>query len=687
MITPTRDGAAILFLRSDAHRAKQSLFEFLPADATLREIASPDRLAHGDAAMTAEEHARRERLRLSATGFASFELSSDGARVLLPIGGRFAILDRKSGNLAEVQTPNGVIDPHFSPSGKSVAYVLDHDLYVYNLSTNSSRRLTRGGTETVMHGEAEFIAQEELARTRGFWWSPDSKSILYENADQRKVERLAVVDMARPEVEPFRPYYPRAGTTNAIVTLGVISANGGKTVWLAWDRHRYPYVANVDWTKAGGISLVVFDRLQKNAALLSANPKTGATRVLVEEHDDAWVAHDASVPVWLPNGGGFLWSSERGGGPQLELRDVKGKLVRTLTSVAARYRRLHHVDAKGEMAYVTAGDEPSQDILYRVPIAGGGMYQLVQVAGGGTVTPRFGDGDALFVTVEGGMSSASSRYMARTLAPNSKPVEIPSAAARPPWTPNVEIVRVGADAMRVAIVRPHRFEKGRKYPVIDDAYGGPGHQVVIADASRYLRAQWIADRVGAIVVAIDAKGTPNRGRDWERAIWGKFGSVPLNGHVEALARLGERYGEFDMKRVGVIGWSFGGYFAARAALERSDVYKAAVAGAAPSDWQDYDTCYTERYLGMPDDGSGIYEAASLLTSASLKRPSASLLVIHGTADDNVYFSQSIKLAAALTKAGKRFEFLPLIGATHQVAKPEQSEMTWLKAADFLKERL
>ena len=238
----------------------------------------------------------------------------------------------------------------------------------------------------------------------------------------------------------------------------------------------------------------------------------------------------------------------------------------------------------------------------------------------------------------------------------------------------VDALQPGPDARHIdyfsTLIRPHGFESAakRKYPVIVDVYGGPSHQQVVASMRQYLLDQWLADQ-GFIVVAIDGRGTPGRGRDWERAIAGHFGSVPLDDQVEALKLLGAKHPEMDLDRVGITGWSFGGYMSALAILRRPDVFKAAVAGAPVTDWMDYDTCYTERYLGVPGDGRypDAYQEGSLLTyAADLSRP---LLLIHGTADDNVYFRHSLKLEEALFRAGKQAEFLPLSSFTHMVPDP------------------
>ena len=248
---------------------------------------------------------------------------------------------------------------------------------------------------------------------------------------------------------------------------------------------------------------------------------------------------------------------------------------------------------------------------------------------------------------------------------------------------------MGPDGYRVAVVRPHGFVAKHRYPVIDAAYGGPGYLVAVADAFKFIRAQIVADATSSIVVAIDARGTPFRDRAWERSLAGKFGSVPVQGHIEALRALAAEMPEIDLSRVGVYGWSFGGYFAVDAILTHPEIYDVGVAGAPPSDWHDYDTAYTERYLGVPHDAKteAAYAQSSLLEMArktTLPRP---LLLMHGTADDNVYFSHSLLLAESLARADRPFTFIPLLGQTHLVADPARQLLTWKETVEFLRDKL
>jgi dipeptidyl-peptidase-4 len=266
----------------------------------------------------------------------------------------------------------------------------------------------------------------------------------------------------------------------------------------------------------------------------------------------------------------------------------------------------------------------------------------------------------------------------------SEAARLRSAAEPAPSVPNLEFSTVGKRGFHAAIIRPRAFEAGRKYPVLVSVYTGPTSQTVILAPWPYLLDQWFADH-GFIVVTLDGRGTPGRGREWQRVIKGNLIDVELDDQVEGLQALGAKYVEMDLARVGVFGWSFGGYFSAMAAMRRPDVYKAGIAGAPVCDWQDYDTHYTERYLGLPEQNPDGYRKSSVLTyCAGLKVP---LLVIHGTADDNVYFLNSLKMTDALFRAGKHYDFLVLPGFTHMVPDPIVVRSLETRIVDFFTENL
>lgn len=697
---PTKDGKAVLFLRATATSPELRLHELDVASGRVRELLSPAQLLKGgEEHLSPEEKARRERMRQSLRGFTTFELARDGSFVLIPFGGKLYTFSRITSEVVE-QAPlddkgqridtsgasgEPVFDPQLSPDGKLVAYVRGRDLYVLDLRNRHEKRLTRSTDPLITNGLAEFIAQEELHRFTGFFWSPDSQQLAFTEVDNRPVEALYLPDALRPEVPPQPLRYPRPGTDNAIVRLGVISVKGGAPRFVEWARDKFPYIATVVWEEKSPLLVTVLTRTQKDIELYAVDDKTLTTRRIVAEHSDGWINLDQDVPRPLKDGSGFLWSSEQSGGRELELRDPNGTLMRVLVPRAEGFRKLLHVDEQGGYVTYAASPEPSEQQIFRVPLLGGTPIQLGTERG--YLMASFGRADDVYV-----VHAFSSTQHARTLVMRTPPggmaagadvkvAELPSVATPPPFVPKIEITQVGSQGYRVSIVRPRHFQAGKKYPVLVDVYGGPHHQQVMAMAGRYMLEQWLADH-GFIVIAADGRGTPSRGTAWEQAIGGQkggsFADIPLDDQVSALEETARRYPELDLKRVGIYGWSFGGYMAALAVLRRPDVFHVGVAGAPVVDWRDYDTGYTERYLGLPAENAEGYDKSSLLTyAAGLRRP---LLIVHGTSDDNVMFFHSMKLSHALFRAGKPHELLPLPGLTHMVPDPVVTERLWTRIA-------
>jgi dipeptidyl-peptidase-4 len=677
-ISPSGD--AVFFLRSGPKSLVRDLYQFDVTTGAERVLITADQLLRGaDEQLTAEEKARRERMRLTARGIAGYELSKDGQRILIPLSGRLFVYDRKSGQSKELPSKGpAAVDPRFSPDGKSIACIRDGDLYVIDVETGAERRLTEDATETLTRGLAEFVAQEEMNRMQGYWWSPDSKSIAYEESDTSEVETLYIADPAHPERAAQAWRYPRPGKKNAKTRLGILPATGGETVWVEWDREAYPYLAKVVWDEKAPPVLLVQNREQNLELLLAADPQSGATRELLREEDAAWLNIDDSVPKWLDSGEAFLWSSERDGQWQLELRGADGKLLGPLTTKELNYRRLIGVDETLKVAYVMGGADPTQTQIFRVPLAPGNrkFEQLTRDPGVHGVTLSKESG--VYVLSASTLSGQQRQTVHRR--DDARAGQLQSVAAQPSLVPNVELTTIGDDPrMNAAIIRPKTFQAGRIYPVIVSVYGGPHSQMVIASRQKYLLDAWLAEQ-GFIVVSLDGRGTPSRGREWERAIRGNLIDVPLADQAYGLQALGAKYKELDLSRVGVFGWSFGGYFSAMAVHRRPDVFHAAVAGAPVTDWLDYDTHYTERYLGLPQENAAGYKASSVLTYApQLKQP---LLVVHGTADDNVYFLHSVRLADALFRAGREFDFLPLTGLTHMVPDPVVTRQLYTRIAEY-----
>ena len=662
----TPDGEAVIFLRGGARDPVLRLYEFTIADGKLREILTPEKLLQGaEEKLTAEERSRRERERQSLRGFTHFELSKDGSKVLVTLSSKLYVITRSDSQVTELPGQSW-IDPHFSPDGRAVAAVSGGEVHVIDLETKADLAVTSGATETLQHGVAEFVAQEEMDRHEGFWWSPDSQWIVYQETDNSGVETRFIADPLHPETPPAKNFYPRAGTNNAKVRLGIVARAGGATRWIEWDREKYPYLARVVWKEATApLCILVQDRAQQEELLLAVDVKTGATRELLREKDAAWLNLDEKpMPIWLKDGRQFLWTTERNGQWQVELHSADGTLVRAITPADFHVEEFVDVNEADGSIVVSGGPDPRENHLFRFSLAAKSeLRQLTNQKGRHKAV--FGEGKEQFLH-RFDLLDGTAGWEVLRLSDGNKICALPSVAERPSALPKVELTRTeGPRGMDAAIVRPRDFKKGSRYPVILDVYAGPSRKQVVAQPDRYMIDQWMADR-GYIVVAIDGRGTPGHGREWERAIRGNLIDVALADQIAGLEALAKREPAMDLKRVGAVGWSFGGYFSAMAVMRKPELFRCAVVGAPVVTWENYDTHYTERYLGLPSENAEGYRASNVLTYASeLSRP---LLLIHGLTDDNVYAQHSMQLSDALFNAGKSFNFLPLLG-THMVSDP------------------
>jgi len=666
-IAVTPDGDAVLFLRSGPRDVVRDLYELDVASGRVRCLARAETLLGGEAeTLTAEEKARRERLRESAKGITWYRLSYDGAKVLIGLSGRLYVIDRTSGKVTSLpESPAGPArDARLSPDGRYVSSIRGHDLYVFDLERGAERALTTGGTEAEPNAVAEFVAQEEMGRRTGYWWSGDSKHIAWVDVDQSQVEQLFIADARNPDQPPRGWHYPRAGTTNAVVRLGITPVAGGETVWADWDRERFPDLATVRWGRDAPLTIYLQTRDQHEAALYRVDPQSGRLMQLLGERDPAWLNIVPGMPRWLDDGAECLWVSERSGEKKIERRGADGTLIQEFGLPNARLYGVTAVDARRREVVVRGAPTPTESHLYRIAIDTGQVVALTDGRGehAGVVARNGNIWVHTASLIDGSVHHTVRRRDATTVA------ELPSVAEPLPIQVALELTTVDTDAgpLHAVIVRPRDFRPGARYPVIDYVYGGPGHVVVSAAARAYLRQQWIADQ-GFVVVSIDGRGTPRRGRAWERAIDGNVIDLPLADQVAGLQALGAQYDELDIDRAGIYGWSFGGYFTAMAVARRPDVFQAGVAGAPVIDWRDYDTHYTERYLNTPASNPEGYARCSVLNQADqLRRP---LLLVHGATDDNVYFTHTLKFSETLFRAGKPHELLVLPGFTHMVPDP------------------
>ncbi|MFT8490084.1 MAG: prolyl oligopeptidase family serine peptidase [Gluconobacter oxydans] len=675
-ITP--DGHSALFLRSGPFDTHLHLYRYDLPDHSLHELAAP---ASGPEHLSVEEKARRERARQIMSGITDYQMSEDGGTVLASQGGQLERIATDDGRVTPIE--GQWIAPRLSPDGLTLAAVRDNDLYSIDLVSGHETRLTTGGSDTLTHGLAEFAAAEELERADGAWWSPDSKTILFEEADNSDVEKHYITNPETPQAEPVTFRYPRAGTNNAKTRFGLVDAKGGPVRWISWDHEAWPYLGRVVWRKNGPLAVVLLNRAQTQEQLLAIDPATGATHLLLAQSDPAWIELDPraasgghNLPVFLNNNTGFLWAADRGKDWQLELHAPDGKLQRVLTPPGLSYVAFDDYDAEHNTITVTVRSNRLDNEVVHIDLATGAVTPFVTERGLHNVHVTNGTHTAMVDTF------ASANGTRQTLVRNENGhviATLPSVAQPPKLPVHVEFTTAGPREFDAAIIRPENFNPSKRYPVVLSVYAGPGSKMVHDTPTSYLDDQCLANQ-GYIVVTLDGRGTPGRDHDFERAIKGNLIDLPLQDQIDGLQALGKRHHEMDLSRVGVHGWSFGGYFTAMATIRRPDVFKVGVAGAPPVDFADYDTAYTERYLGTPQDDPEGYRKSNVLTYAdTLKQP---LLLMHGITDDNVYFENSMKLTQALLHAGKPYDLLLLPG-THMLPDPVIRARVAERRAQFL----
>ncbi|WP_433333972.1 prolyl oligopeptidase family serine peptidase [Spirillospora sp. CA-294931] len=668
--TVAPDGSQVVFLRTKAGDDPLTcLWTLDTATGQERLVADPAALdVPGEENLPAEERARRERAREQAGGIVGYAVDRDVRTAVFTLGGELFTCDLASGEVRGLPAESPVFDPRLDLAGRRVAYVSGRTLRVIELDGSGDRPLVRPESDQVSYGLAEFIAAEEMNRMRGYWWSPDGGTLLVARVDETPVLRWTIADPANPEREATEIAYPAAGTPNAIVSLVLVKVDGGR-VGVAWDRGEFPYIVTSTWDRHG-LLIVVQPRDQRSQRVLRVDPSNGETTLLHAENDPVWTDVVPGIPARTGRGG-LVWITEDAATDTRRVT-VDGEPV---TPAGLQVRSVLAVE--DDTILFTAAEEPTESHVWQyTPDA---LERLTEGQGYFTGT-RSGD-----ITVITGSRLDAPGVTAEIRTPTATHA-IASMAETPVLTPRVEFLRAGDREIRTAVVLPTGWTAGQgRLPVLMDPYGGPHAQRVLAVQRVYCEAQWLADQ-GFAVVTADGRGTPARGPAWERAVRGDFVGPVLEDQIAALDAAARRFPDaLDTTRVGIRGWSFGGWLAALAVLRRPDVFHAAVAGAPVTDWTLYDTHYTERYLGHPEEEPDNYKANSLIDDAArLERP---LLLIHGLADDNVVAAHTLRLSSALLAAGRPHSVLPLSGVTHMTPQEIVAENLLHLQVGFLKQHL
>ncbi|WP_295847913.1 S9 family peptidase [uncultured Xanthomonas sp.] len=672
------DGSRVTFLRGkDSDRNQLDLWEYDIASGQTRMLVDSKLVLPGTETLSDEEKARRERQRIAAyTGIVEYQWAPDAHALLFPLGGELYLYDlRKTGSAAVRKLTHGegfVTDPKISPKGGYVSFVRGRNLWVIDLASGQQHQLTRDGSETIGNGVAEFVADEEMDRHTGYWWAPDDSAIAFARIDETEVPVQKRPEVYADHTEVVEQRYPQAGQPNVKIQLGTIAPRAGaQPQWIDLGKNPDIYLARVDWRDPQRLTFQRQSRDQKRLELIEATLATGKQRVLITETSPTWVP--LTYDLHFLKDGRFVWGSERSGYEHLYLASEDGRTLRPLTQGEWVVDELLAVDeAAGKVYFSATKASPTQTQIYAVPLAGGAIAQLSKP--NGTHAASFAKNASVYVDSWSNTTTppqielfrATGEKIATLLVNDLADPQHPYAAYRAAQRPVEFGTLTAADGktqLHYRLMKPDGFDPGKRYPVVVYVYGGPAAQTVVdgwpgrGDA---LFDQYLAQH-GYVVFSLDNRGTPRRGRDFGGALYQHQGTVEVDDQLRGVAWL-KAQPWVDAARIGVYGWSNGGYMTLMLLAKHSEAYACGAAGAPVTDWGLYDSHYTERYMNLPKANPDGYRDSRV--AAHLDGLTSQLLLLHGMADDNVLFTNSTSLMSELQKRGKLFELMTYPGAKH-----------------------
>jgi len=702
------DGALVTYLRPEPD--DQTTF-----DLWARPVAggAPRRLVEGaaveprGAALSEAEKSRRERQRIAGDhGVVDYRWDETGDAILIPAGGNLFLADAKTGTVRRLgDTGGGATDAKISPKGGFVTYVRDQNLRAIDLKTGADHALTTEGKDAVSFGVAEFVAQEEMGRYTGYWTAPDDRLIAFTRLDEGPVDIVPRFDIGAEGATVVSQRYPRAGRPNAVVELYVAPLGGGPRVKVDLGPNPDIYLARVDWAKDGKTLYVQREsRDQTTLELLAVDPDTGAAKVIITEHRGPWI--NLNDDFTALKDGDFIWGSERTGFHHLYLYHRDGTLVRAIThgdwpvaqgsGAGLSASAVSGVDEKRGLVYFIASpDGPLERRLYvtsyREPAA-----PTKITAGEGWWDVDLSKDNRSFIGIYTDPRTPAQTALYAIDGRRLSWIEENKLAPGHPYFPYLDhktypeygtLKAEDGQTLYYSVTKPYGFDPAKHYPAIVNVYGGPG-------AGSMVRKAWaggtdqLLTQAGFVVFRLDNRGTSNRGLKFEAPI-----HLSMGGPEVRDQRVGARYlaslPYVDPKRIGVMGWSYGGFMTIRLLTEPDPGFAAGAAGGPPSDWRFYDTHYTERYMGDPRTGAAAYDAAALLPRLpALGKPGAPrLLLVHGMADDNVVFENSTRIMAALQDQSTPFDLMLFPGQRHGVNAPRKQVQLWETYLAFFKRTL
>ncbi len=678
------DGSRVTFLRGkDSDRNRLDLWAFEVATGKTALLVDSADVLPGEEVLSDEEKARRERQRTAAlSGIVDYQWSPDGKSLLFPLGGELYLYDlSKSGRTAVRKLTTGAgfaTDPKVSPKGGFVSFIRGRNLWVIEVATGDEIQLTADGSEIVGNGVAEFVADEEMGRHTGYWWAPDDSAIAFARIDESAVPVQKRYEVYPDRTEVVEQRYPAAGDTNVAIRLATIAPKRGATPqWVDLGNNADIYLARVDWRDPRRLTFQRQSRDQRRLELIEVELASGKQRTLIVETAKTWVPlHDA---LRFLEDGRFLWSSERSGFEHLYLASEDGRQLKPLTRGDWPVDALLAVDEAKGLVYFSAGRtadgeaDARQSQLHVVPLAGGRIRTLSTERG--MHAASFAKNASVYVDSwsnagtppQIALHRADGTFVANLIDNDPAKPDHPYAKYMTTHRPVEFGTLTAADGrtpLHYSLIKPPGFDPAKRYPVLVYVYGGPAAQTVTDSwpgRGDHFFNQYMAQQ-GYVVFSLDNRGTPRRGAAFGGALYAKQGTVEVADQQAGVAWL-RAQPWVDGERIGVHGWSNGGYMTLMLLAKAADDYACGVAGAPVTDWALYDTHYTERYMDLPAANVGGYREASVFTHIDGIRPDA-LLLIHGMADDNVLFGNSTKLMSLLQKRAVPFELMTYPGAKH-----------------------
>ena len=690
------DGSLVTFLKAKA--SDQTALDLWAAPT---EGSAPPHLLIDSSALEPKgvelseaEKSRRERQRISSHGVVDYDWDDQGKVILAPAGGEIYLADVATGavarRIAKPATGSDATDAKVSPKGGYLSFVRDGAVFFAPLRAGPESQITPSASASVSYGVAEFVAQEEMGRDTGYWWRPDDGAIAYARVDESGVDSVPRFDIGAHGATIVAQAYPRAGRPNAKVALFIHSLSGGKDVAVDLGANSDIYLARVDWAADGSLLYVQREsRDQRTLDLLAVDPKTGAAKVILTEHQSPWINLNSDFRALKT--GEFLWASERTGFNHLYLYGKDGTLIRAVTSGPfplvshERNGAIVGLDEQKGLVYVLASPAtPIERHLFVAdyrhggalkPITSGhGWWSIAMSKAANAFVGGYSDPATPPQTALYGIDGARRRFIVENKLDASHPY-FPFAATRPEPEFGTLTAEDG-QTLHYVLIKPVGFDPKKSYPALIEVYGGPGVQLV----TRAWRSpgERLFSEAGYVLFQLDNRGSFNRGLAFEAPIFGKLGEAEVHDQIVGL-RYVQSLPYVDPKRVGVTGWSYGGYMTLRLLTEPGAGFAAGAAGGPPSDWRLYDTHYTERYMGDPNVSADAYDRAGLMPR--LKDLKGRLLLMHGMADDNVVFENSTRIMAELQSQAITFDLMLYPGQRHGVHGQTlrlQQMRTWLE---------